>query len=187
MQENELKRQSASVAETAQFLDDERLAILMQNEEFVRELRNNKEFMSQLQRDAGRSAAGDERDGATASGGSSGASNFSDAAFREMLKNMSKMSRKKFAQVAGMFSRRKRNKSEGSGGLSSPNRHVSKDHLLASGKDDEYRELENDSSDSEDRHSPYWERTRDKDDPVFVGIRSPDRSRRDGNNSGFRL
>lgn len=186
MQENELKRQSSITdPEAAQYLDDERLAILLQNEEFVRELRNNKEFMSQLQRDAG-SRSGDEKDGASASG--SGASNFSDAAFREMLKNMSKVSRKKFAQVAGMFSRRKRNRSEGSPGtLSSPNRHVSKDHLLASGKDDEYRELENDSSDSEDRHSPYWERTRDKDDPVFVGIRSPDRSRRDGSNSGFQL
>lgn len=179
MQENELKRQSSvSDPEAAQYLDDERLAILMQNEEFVRELRNNKDFMSQLQRDAGRT--GDDRDGGTASGGA-GTSNFSDAAFREMLKNMSKVSRKKFAQVAGMF--RKRNKGE-----ESPGRHVSKDHLLASsGKEDEYRELQNDSDDSEDRHSPYRERSTSDQDPYFVGVRSPDRHRRPADSSGFRL
>ena len=224
MHENELKRQQASLddPEAAQFLDDERLAILLQNEEFVRELRNNKEFMSQLQRDAAAGAhhhsrsSRDDRDGA--SGGAM--SNFSDAAFKEMLKNMSKVSRKKFAQVAGMFSRRKRGRSEGSGGMSggvsgsgtgsgsvsSPSRHMSRDLLLgpSAGRDDEYRELENDSSDSEpDRsRSPYWERpttaatghpgsvlTRDPNpDQYFVGYRSPDRasSSRD-KSSGFRL
>ncbi|OQR67199.1 CUE domain-containing protein 1-like [Tropilaelaps mercedesae] len=35
-------------AELAQFLEDERMAILLQNEEFMRELRRNKDFMSSL-------------------------------------------------------------------------------------------------------------------------------------------
>lgn len=199
MHENELKRQQSTSRddpETSQMLDDERLAILLQNEEFVRELRNNQEFMSQLQRDAAR-GSGDERDSGTSAGASGGTSNFSDAAFRDMLKNMSKVSRKKFAQVAGMFSRRRRNRSEGAnaGPLNSPtHRHMSKDHLLGSGgREDEYRALENDSSDSEDRHSPYWTEqppanNKKDEDPYFVGITSPMRSnKRDSGNTGFRL
>lgn len=34
--------------ELAQFLEDERMAIFLQNEEFMRELRRNKDFMSSL-------------------------------------------------------------------------------------------------------------------------------------------
>lgn len=41
-------------SETAQYLEDERMAILLQNEEFVRELQHNQEFMSTLQMDAER-------------------------------------------------------------------------------------------------------------------------------------
>lgn len=176
MQENTLKRQQtrSDDTEATQFLEDEKIAILLQNEEFVRELRHNKDFMSQLQIDAARGSP------------AAAAGSVSDAAFKEMLKNMSKVSRKKFAQVAGMFTRRKR-KDGTSVSLSSPVRHQSKDFLL--GKDDEYHELENDSSDSEDRHSPYWERPAgrrsDPPDPHFSGQdhRSPDRDR----NSGFRF
>ena len=51
MEENERNRQIASAddPELAQFLADERFAILLQNEEFVRELRLNQDFMSTLE------------------------------------------------------------------------------------------------------------------------------------------
>lgn len=54
MEENERNRQITSLnddPELAQFLEDERFAILLQNEEFVRELRLNREFMSALESD----------------------------------------------------------------------------------------------------------------------------------------
>lgn len=59
MQENErLRRMSSKDAtvdpDAAQYLEDERIAILLQNEEFVRELQHNQEFMSTLQMDAER-------------------------------------------------------------------------------------------------------------------------------------
>lgn len=58
MQENaeRLRRVSSREgdSETAQYLEDERMAILLQNEEFVRELQHNQEFMSTLQMDAER-------------------------------------------------------------------------------------------------------------------------------------
>lgn len=57
MQENErLRRMSSREGdpEAAQYLEDERMAILLQNEEFVRELQHDQEFMSTLQMDAER-------------------------------------------------------------------------------------------------------------------------------------
>lgn len=54
MEENERNRQITSLnddPELAQFLEDERFAILLQNEEFVRELRLNQDFMSTLESD----------------------------------------------------------------------------------------------------------------------------------------
>lgn len=57
MQENERLRRMSSRegdSEKAQYLEDERMAILLQNEEFVRELQHNQEFMSTLQMDAER-------------------------------------------------------------------------------------------------------------------------------------
>lgn len=103
MHENEMKRQHSrdDDPEVSQFLADERFAILLQNEEFVRELRQNQEFMSQLQLDAKGRGHGSSK-------GVTSGDSFSDAVFKEMLKNMSKVSRKKFAQVAGMFSRKKK-------------------------------------------------------------------------------
>ena len=37
--------------ELSQYLEDERIAIFLQNEEFVKELRRNKDFMSTLELD----------------------------------------------------------------------------------------------------------------------------------------
>ena len=51
MEENKRNRQTTDDPEMAQYLDDERFAILLQNEEFVRELRMNQDFMSTLESD----------------------------------------------------------------------------------------------------------------------------------------
>ena len=54
MEENQRNRQITSLnddPELAQFLEDERFAILMQNEEFVRELQLNHDFMTSLDSD----------------------------------------------------------------------------------------------------------------------------------------
>ena len=119
MQENERQRSQLSSnlndVETAQFLEDERIAIFLQNEEFVAELRRNKEFMSALHYDAmkGRSS----NTGASHSSGNGfcnenytgdlhPSDNYehlhheSDADFKEKLKNMGEATRRKFAQVS---------------------------------------------------------------------------------------
>lgn len=148
MHENELKRQQSrdDDPEVSQFLADERFAILLQNEEFVRELRQNQEFMSQLQLDAKGRGHGSSR------GAAGGDATFSDAAFKEMLKNMSKVSRKKFAQVAGMFSRKKKKSFQ----QLLPDQESSSHTALATSSDlanndngDEYGILSNESSDDD--------------------------------------
>lgn len=55
MEENERNRHITSLnddPELSQFLEDERFAILLQNEEFVRELRSNRDFVSTLNSEA---------------------------------------------------------------------------------------------------------------------------------------
>ncbi|XP_011558856.3 CUE domain-containing protein 1 [Plutella xylostella] len=69
-------------------MDDERIAAFLQNEEFMAELRWNQEFMAALDSEQGNSKAPDD-----------------EAVFKERLKNMGKLSRKKFAQLSRMFSR----------------------------------------------------------------------------------
>ncbi|XP_003370832.1 CUE domain-containing protein 1 [Trichinella spiralis] len=51
--DNMRRRHSASDAETQRMLEDERIAILLQNQEFVRELRDDTDFMSALNRGSG--------------------------------------------------------------------------------------------------------------------------------------
>ena len=53
MKENERRRRTAVMnadAEMSQYLEDERLAIMLQNSEFLQELRGNEEFMQTLER-----------------------------------------------------------------------------------------------------------------------------------------
>lgn len=53
MEENERKRQSnttVSDPELVQYLEDERIALFLQNKEFFQELKDNKEFLSTLER-----------------------------------------------------------------------------------------------------------------------------------------
>ena len=53
MKENERRRKRTSIdmdPEMSQYLEDERLAIMLQNSEFLQELRGNDDFMQTLQR-----------------------------------------------------------------------------------------------------------------------------------------
>lgn len=53
MQENERKRQSNTSVndpDLVQYLEDERIALFLQNKEFFQELKDNKEFLSTLER-----------------------------------------------------------------------------------------------------------------------------------------
>lgn len=142
MEENERQRLTSNIddKEIAQYLEDERIALMLQNQEFVEELRRNKEFMSALNYDAmshNTRVKGFHSENHPGSHGASdsNAQNFSDADFKERIRKMSEMSRKKFAQLAGLFSKRK-----GSG-------LPSRDNLLLG---DQYAQLENDYSDSEE-------------------------------------
>ncbi|XP_015379513.1 PREDICTED: CUE domain-containing protein 1 isoform X2 [Diuraphis noxia] len=81
-------------------LNDEQIAILLQNEEFLVQLRKNEQFLSTLDKDSPieeqkffvpNQIHGDE-----------------DAAFKERLKNMGKASRKKFIQIARVFTGKKK-------------------------------------------------------------------------------
>ncbi|XP_055603403.1 CUE domain-containing protein 1 [Uranotaenia lowii] len=65
-------------------LGDEQFAMMLQNEEFMAELRWNQEFLSALEKDH----QGKVSD---------------DAAFKERLRHMGKISRKKFTQLARVF------------------------------------------------------------------------------------
>jgi hypothetical protein len=51
--ENERQRNATDDPEVAQVLEDERMALFLQNEEFMRELRADPEFMAALEKGEG--------------------------------------------------------------------------------------------------------------------------------------
>ncbi|XP_039485919.1 CUE domain-containing protein 1 isoform X1 [Drosophila santomea] len=67
-------------------LPDEQFALMLQNEEFMNQLRWNQDFMNALEKEQNGKTKGED-----------------DAPFQERLKNMGKMSRKKFLQMARVF------------------------------------------------------------------------------------
>ncbi|XP_034759095.2 CUE domain-containing protein 1-like isoform X1 [Acipenser ruthenus] len=101
-----------------QYLDDERIALFLQNEEFMRELQRNREFLLALEKDRLKyeskkskpshtsaslenSTAGDH----SAPGPVETCSTVSDdAMFRDKLKHMGKSTRKKLFEIARTFS-----------------------------------------------------------------------------------
>ncbi|XP_029556789.1 CUE domain-containing protein 1-like [Salmo trutta] len=101
-----------------QYLEDERIALFLQNEEFMRELQRNREFLIALERDRlqyeskaskshhspafmGTSTPGDN----CASGSGEACTNVTDdALFRDKLKHMGKSTRKKLFEIARAFS-----------------------------------------------------------------------------------
>ncbi|KAL4715989.1 hypothetical protein ACJJTC_013289 [Scirpophaga incertulas] len=70
-------------------MDDDRIATYLQNEEFMAELRWNQEFMAALDSEQGPKTKGHD----------------DEAAFKERLKNMGKLSRKKFTHLTRLFGR----------------------------------------------------------------------------------
>ncbi|XP_034276620.1 CUE domain-containing protein 1 isoform X2 [Pantherophis guttatus] len=77
-----------------QYLEDERIALFLQNEEFMKELQRNRDFLLALERDeVTRSLTG------VPSGAIS-----DDALFRDKLKHMGKSTRKKLFELARAFS-----------------------------------------------------------------------------------
>ncbi|XP_013784405.1 CUE domain-containing protein 1-like isoform X2 [Limulus polyphemus] len=157
MEENERQRQISHSTEDpglSQYLEDERIAIFLQNEEFMQELRHNKEFMSTLERD-------DDDDKLYQP--PEGIDNFPylrpiqpaaedpDAAFREKLRSMGKLSRRKFTQLAKLFSRRKRS---GFRQILGDGSNPSRDNLLLT--EDDYSELSEEESESDLRKDDTW-------------------------------
>ncbi|KAG8176375.1 hypothetical protein JTE90_020161 [Oedothorax gibbosus] len=166
IEENERKRHdgtSTNDPELTQYLEDERIALFLQNEEFFQELKDNKEFLSTLERaSAELSSPEEEEEGEEAEGGAEEVDpNFpysndvqpeeTDAAFREKIKNMGKVSRKKFTQLAKLFSRRKRRSFKPILGDGS---NPSRDNLLL--HEDEYSELSEDDSENEVNKKDTW-------------------------------
>ena len=161
MAENERQRQlskDVEDSETAQYLEDERIAIFLQNEEFVRELRRNKDFMSTLNMDAQSCGRMDEDAGLPE--GPTVPCHEDDAAFKEKLRNMGKASKRKFTQFAKLFSRRRSNFPHllGSHGDTS---NTGRENLFS---DDTYTQLENEGSDTESINRTYFETYPDEEE-----------------------
>ncbi|XP_019716874.1 CUE domain-containing protein 1b [Hippocampus comes] len=104
-----------------QYLEDERIALFLQNEEFMRELQRNREFLVALERD--RLKYESKRSKCSHSSSSENCTeSFSapspeavseDALFRDKLKHMGKSTRKKLFEIAKTFSEKtKRRKSK---------------------------------------------------------------------------
>ncbi|NP_001082842.1 CUE domain-containing protein 1b [Danio rerio] len=106
-----------------QYLEDERIALFLQNEEFMKELQRNREFLIALERDrlkyeskksksSHSSASMENSSGDHYASGSVEAST-DDALFRDKLKHMGKSTRKKLFEIARGFSEKtKRRKSK---------------------------------------------------------------------------
>lgn len=105
-----------------QYLEDERIALFLQNEEFMRELQRNREFLIALERDrlkyeskkskSSNSSSMESSTGEQCSAASMEAIS-DDALFRDKLKLMGKSTRKKLFEIARTFSEKtKRRKSK---------------------------------------------------------------------------
>ncbi|XP_015586221.1 CUE domain-containing protein 1 [Cephus cinctus] len=82
-------------------LEDERIAMFLQNEEFMAELRWNEDFLSTLENDAKLQETGVEKSGGPTV-------HDDEDVFKERLRNMGKVSRRKFAQLTKVFTRSKK-------------------------------------------------------------------------------
>merc|ERR1719471_1013243 len=92
-----------------QLIEDEKFAMMLQNEEFMRELRGNQEFMSALEEDHYEPVYNAEVLPPDKPKDVSRRPHLGmdDALFREKLKNMGKTSKQKFAKLATLFSRQR--------------------------------------------------------------------------------
>ncbi|KAM4742321.1 CUE domain-containing protein 1b isoform 2-T4 [Anableps anableps] len=102
-----------------QYLEDERIALFLQNEEFLKELKRNHEFLVALERDRLKYESKSRRlSGMESSTGDRYSADSldppsDDALFRDKLKHMGKSTRKKLFEIARTFSEKtKRRKSK---------------------------------------------------------------------------
>ncbi|XP_034460863.1 CUE domain-containing protein 1b isoform X3 [Hippoglossus hippoglossus] len=105
-----------------QYLEDERIALFLQNEEFMKELQRNREFLIALERDRLKYESKKSKSSHSSSMESSTGEQYSaasmeaisdDALFRDKLKLMGKSTRKKLFEIARTFSEKtKRRKSK---------------------------------------------------------------------------
>ncbi|XP_028857525.1 CUE domain-containing protein 1b isoform X2 [Denticeps clupeoides] len=110
---------STSEQKLKQYLEDERIALFLQNEEFMRELQRNREFLVALERDRlkyeSKKSKSAHSSGDHCSSGSTEVCTAvsDDAMFRDKLKLMGKSTRKKLFEIARTFSEKtKRRKSK---------------------------------------------------------------------------
>lgn len=99
-----------------QYLEDERIALFLQNEEFMKELQRNRDFLLALERDRLKYESQKSKSSSTAVGndlnlpspapGTSDANSTvsEDALFRDKLKHMGKSTRRKLFELARAFS-----------------------------------------------------------------------------------
>ncbi|XP_014346815.1 CUE domain-containing protein 1b isoform X2 [Latimeria chalumnae] len=93
-----------------QYLEDERIALFLQNEEFMRELQRNREFLMALEKDRLKyESKKSKSNSSTGESGPTGTCEASsavseDALFRDKLKHMGKSTRKKLFELARAFS-----------------------------------------------------------------------------------
>lgn len=137
---------SAADPDLDQFLEDERIALFLQNEEFMAELRWNKDFLTALEKEQSAESPTGELPYKSPGG------LHDDDLFRERIRNMGKLSRKKFAQLARMFTgRKKRSAKQILGHSAGP----SKDSLLLNSEpllSAEDEDNESDQTNSQDKH-----------------------------------
>ena len=91
----------SSFSQENSMLEDERIAMFLQNEEFMAQLRWNEDFLSTLESDT-------KIQGPNLEKCSSQVGHDDEDLFKERLKNMGKMSRRKFAQLTKVFTRSKK-------------------------------------------------------------------------------
>lgn len=99
-----------------QYLEDERIALFLQNEEFMKELQRNRDFLLALERDRLKYESQRSKSSSVASGGDFGFPSSvpgnsdanpavsEDALFRDKLKHMGKSTRRKLFELARAFS-----------------------------------------------------------------------------------
>ncbi|XP_043282678.1 CUE domain-containing protein 1 [Venturia canescens] len=92
--------ESGSAPESS-MLEDERIAMFLQNEEFMAELRWNQDFLTTLENDA-------KLQGTEIEKCRSSTNHDDEDLFKERLRNMGKVSRRKFAQLTKVFTRSKK-------------------------------------------------------------------------------
>ncbi|XP_025903668.1 CUE domain-containing protein 1 [Nothoprocta perdicaria] len=119
-----------------QYLEDERIALFLQNEEFMKELQRNRDFLLALERDRLKYESKKSKsssdfgvssiisgDAAPAGSSEAGSAVSDDALFRDKLKHMGKSTRKKLFELARAFSEKTKMRK-------SKRKHLLKHHAL---------------------------------------------------------